>query len=58
MMGKFNDEFDGVGGSYLFDPATGKRTRIDESASAEPAPVAGDASAETKTLIEEVSHVV
>ena len=30
----FNDEFDGVGGSYLLDPATGKRTRIPEEGEA------------------------
>ena len=26
----YNDEFDGQGGSYLMDPKTGKRTRLDE----------------------------
>lgn len=24
-----NDEYRGVGGSYVFDPATGKRTRVE-----------------------------
>lgn len=32
------DEFHGVGGSYLLDPKTGKRTRVEESTQAEPAP--------------------
>lgn len=27
-----DDEHRGVGGSYIFDPATGKRTRIEEPA--------------------------
>lgn len=31
-----DDEHRGVGGSYIFDPATGKRTRIEEPAPAEP----------------------
>lgn len=27
-----DDEHRGVGGSYIFDPATGKRTRVEEPA--------------------------
>lgn len=29
-MGLYNDEFDGVGGTYLVDPNTGKRVRMPE----------------------------
>lgn len=31
MAGVFNDEFDGVGGSYIVDPKTGKRVRVEEA---------------------------
>jgi hypothetical protein len=37
------DGFWGQGGSYLLDPATGKRTRLEESAATEPAQQPGPA---------------
>lgn len=42
-----NDEFRGMGGSYVFDPQTGKRTLIARTGLAEPqdAEVVSDASA-------------
>ena len=36
-MGLYNDEFEGQGGSYIVDPKTGKRTRV-ENAEPVPAP--------------------
>lgn len=37
-----DDEHRGVGGSYIFDPATGKRTRIEELAAPEETNVGAD----------------
>lgn len=43
------DEFHGVGGSYLLDPKTGKRTRVEEPTpllSPDPSPQEGEGGAQ------------
>lgn len=35
-----SDEYSGLGGSYVFDPATGKRTRVEGPDHQNPAPTA------------------
>lgn len=47
-MNKFNDEYDGIGGSYQFNPETGKRTPIVEER-AEPIQESLDQPAEDKS---------
>ncbi|WP_439685103.1 hypothetical protein MNJPNG_06370 [Cupriavidus oxalaticus] len=37
-----SDEYSGLGGSYVFDPATGKRTRVEGPDQRDPAPAATD----------------
>lgn len=38
-----SDEYSGLGGSYVFDPATGKRTRVEGPDKHDPAPAAPEA---------------
>ena len=47
----YDDEFSGQGGSYMLDPKTGKRTRIEEPAlecAVSAAPIAPDPVLKTK----------
>lgn len=39
----YDDEFNGMGGSYILDPKTGLRTRVEEPATPTAAPEVGAA---------------